>query len=77
MGTGRARRTTGCRSAADRWDRSARELARYRIDYDITTDAPDSLGPQPATGDQRRDYERAQRARDQLAREFATCSSST
>jgi conjugative relaxase-like TrwC/TraI family protein len=58
------------RSAAERWDRASRTLARYRIEYEIGADAIDTLGPRPAGGDQRRDYERAQRAREQLAREL-------
>jgi conjugative relaxase-like TrwC/TraI family protein len=54
------------RTAAERWDRASRTLARYRIEYEIGAEATDPLGPRPASGDQRRDYERA---REQLARE--------
>ncbi len=54
-------------SDARRWERAARSVARYRIEYEITGDPDEPLGPAPA-GDpgQRRDYERAIRERDQL-----------
>ncbi len=52
-----------------RWDRAARVVARYRIEYDQTRDG-DPLGPEPAGGDQRRDFDRAQRAREELAHDL-------
>jgi conjugative relaxase-like TrwC/TraI family protein len=54
---------------AERWDRAARQLARYRFDYDIT-DTREPLGPEPDGREQRHDYDRALRAREQLAREL-------
>jgi conjugative relaxase-like TrwC/TraI family protein len=54
---------------AERWDRAARQLARYRIEYDIT-DTREPLGPEPDGREQRHEYDRAVRARDQLAREL-------
>jgi hypothetical protein len=56
-------------SDARRWDNAARTIARYRIEYEIPNDG-DPLGPQPADREQRADYQRAQRAREQLAREL-------
>jgi hypothetical protein len=56
-------------SAAERWDRAARTLARYRIEYAIPAGAGDPLGAEPAGGEQRRDYDRAQQAREELGRE--------
>jgi DNA repair exonuclease SbcCD ATPase subunit len=56
-------------SDARRWDSAARTIARYRIEYEIP-DSGDPLGPQPADREQRADYERVQRAREQLAREL-------
>jgi conjugative relaxase-like TrwC/TraI family protein len=54
---------------AERWDRAAHAIARYRLDYDITS-PEDPLGPEPdRAGDQRRDY---QRARQGVARERET-----
>ena len=52
-----------------RWDRAARVLARYRIEYDQARDG-DPLGPEPAGGDQRRGFDRAQRAREELAHDL-------
>jgi hypothetical protein len=54
---------------SERWDRAARTIARYRIEYEIT-DSDDPLGPRPADREQRVDYERADRARDQFAHEL-------
>ncbi len=56
-------------SDARRWDRAARAIARYRIEYEIP-DTGDPLGHQPVDPQQRADYQRAQRAREQLAREL-------
>ena len=56
-------------SDARRWDRAARVLARYRIEYAIRGGGG-PLGPEPAGGEQRRDFERAQRARDELVRDL-------
>jgi hypothetical protein len=58
------------RSSAARWDRAARILARYRLDYDISDEGNDPLGAEPAAADQRREYQRAVRAREQLDREI-------
>ena len=54
---------------AERWDQAARTLARYRIEYEISVTG-DPLGDPPAAAEQRHDYERAQRAREQLAQEL-------
>jgi hypothetical protein len=54
-------------SDAERWDRAARTIARYRIEYAIP-DTGDELGPRPTDREQRVDYERARRAREQLTR---------
>jgi len=56
-------------SDAERWDQAARTLARYRIEYEIP-ERGDPLGAAPANAEQRHDYERAERAREQLAREL-------
>jgi conjugative relaxase-like TrwC/TraI family protein len=56
-------------SDARRWDNAARTIARYRIEYAIP-DSGGPLGPQPADREQRADYQGAQRAREQLAREL-------
>jgi hypothetical protein len=49
--------------------RPSRTIARYRIEYEI----PDSyvpLGPEPAGAEQRRAYQQADLAREELAREL-------
>jgi conjugative relaxase-like TrwC/TraI family protein len=52
---------------ADRWDRNALAIARYRVQYDVVGDRDDLLGPQPdQPGDQLHDY---QGARQTAARE--------
>ena len=56
-------------SDAERWDRAARTLARYRIEYEISATG-DPLGDRPAVAEQRHDYERAERAREQLVQEL-------
>jgi hypothetical protein len=56
-------------SDARRWDNAARTIARYRIEYEIP-DSGDPLGAQPADREQRAEYQRAQRAREQLARDL-------
>jgi hypothetical protein len=56
-------------SDAERWDQAARTLARYRLEYEISATG-DPLGDRPAAADQRVDYERAERAREQLAQEL-------
>jgi conjugative relaxase-like TrwC/TraI family protein len=43
---------------AERWDRAALALARYRTEYDIGDDVS-PLGDEPSNRDQLRDYERA------------------
>jgi hypothetical protein len=54
---------------AQRWERAARTIARYRIEYEIpNSDA--ALGPDPARAEQRRAYEQASLARERLAREL-------
>jgi hypothetical protein len=57
------------RSSAARWDRAARIVTRYRIDYEVNAES-DLLGPEPVDADQRRAYQRAARARAQLDREL-------
>jgi hypothetical protein len=54
---------------AERWDQVARTLARYRLEYDVP-DGDSPLGAPPAHVEQRHDYERAQRAQEQLAHEL-------
>ena len=56
-------------SDARRWDRAARTIARYRIEYEIP-DTRDPLGHQPVDPQRRAQYQRAERAREQLAREL-------
>jgi hypothetical protein len=53
----------------DRWDHAARTMARYRIEHNIV-DPRNPLGPEPTDPAARVDYERAQRAREQLAHEL-------
>jgi hypothetical protein len=65
-----ARRTTRTHTDAESWDRAARTLARYRIEYEIPEHA-DPRGTRPADPQQRLDYQRALRARDQLAQQLA------
>jgi hypothetical protein len=45
------------------WDHAADKLARYRITYNIN-DSHNALGPEPPEGEQRRDYQQAQRLRE-------------
>jgi len=54
---------------AERWDQAARTLARYRIEYDLPVGGH-PLGDLPAGSERRHDYERAERAREQLAQEL-------
>jgi conjugative relaxase-like TrwC/TraI family protein len=56
-------------SDAERWDEAARILARYRIGYEISQPG-DPLGAPPTDSEQRHDYERAQREREELAQEL-------
>ena len=49
------------RSPAAQWDRTARAIARYRLDYNVT-DQTDALGPEPDDERQRSEYRQAQRA---------------
>jgi conjugative relaxase-like TrwC/TraI family protein len=56
-------------SDAERWDRAARTMARYRIEYDIP-DGDTPLGREPAGGEQRGAYHQADLAREELAREL-------
>jgi hypothetical protein len=57
-------------SDAERWDRAARTIARYRIEYEIL-DNDTVLGAEPTRGDQRRAYQEAEQAREELARELS------
>jgi conjugative relaxase-like TrwC/TraI family protein len=52
---------------AERWDRAARAMARYRIEYEIH-DSDTPLGKEPAGEEQRRAYRQADLAREQQAR---------
>jgi len=54
---------------AKRWDRAAQTIARYRIEYEIA-DSDTPLGTQPHDGEQRRAYQQADRAREELARDL-------
>jgi hypothetical protein len=58
-------RTTG----AESWDRAARTLARYRIEYE-TPEHADPLATSPTDPHQRDDYQRALRTHDQLAHQL-------
>jgi conjugative relaxase-like TrwC/TraI family protein len=51
---------------AERWDRGARTMARYRLEYNVPGSEP-ALGPQPIGDEQRRAYEHAELARQDLA----------
>jgi conjugative relaxase-like TrwC/TraI family protein len=53
---------------AERWDRAARTMARYRIEYAIN-DSGAPLGAVPAGGEQRRAYQRADLGRQEVSRE--------
>jgi hypothetical protein len=57
------------RGDRERWDRAAEKLARYRVEYEIP-EAGELLGEPPEGEQQRRDYDRASRAREQLAHEL-------
>jgi conjugative relaxase-like TrwC/TraI family protein len=52
---------------AERWDRTALAIARYRIEYEIP-DSDTALGAEPVGDEQRRAYQRADIAREELAR---------
>jgi small-conductance mechanosensitive channel len=54
---------------AERWDRAVRTISRYRIEYEIT-DSNALLGAEPAGEEQRRAYQQADLARNELAREL-------
>jgi small-conductance mechanosensitive channel len=54
---------------AERWDRAARTMARYRIEYEIP-DGDTPLGREPAGGEQRGAYHQADLAREELGREL-------
>ena len=49
------------RSPAAQWDRTARAIARYRLDYNVT-DQTNALGPEPDDERQRTEHRQAQRA---------------
>ena len=51
------------------WDQAAQTLARYRIEYEIPEHGDPLVAP-PADAEQCHDYQRAQRAREQLAQEL-------
>ena len=53
-------------SEGRRWDRAAQALARYRVQYDLPTDASDVLVREPADRDQQDDYAAALRACDRV-----------
>ena len=55
------------RSEAARWDRAARAIARYRLQYEVS-DSADALGAEPTDSQQSRDYARAVCAGRQLSR---------
>jgi len=57
------------RGDGERWDRAAEKLARYRVEYEIP-EAGELLGEPPEGEQQRRDYDRASRAREELAHEL-------
>ncbi len=49
------------------WEQGIRNVARYRLDYDVT-DPHDLLGAKPRPRDQQRDWHRARQARERAAR---------
>jgi hypothetical protein len=53
-------------SEGRRWDRAAQALARYRVQYDLPTDASDVLDREPADREQRHDHAAALRACDRV-----------
>jgi len=54
---------------AERWDRAAQTIARYRIEYEIP-DRDATLGPEPRDGEQLHAYQQAELARQELGREL-------
>lgn len=59
---------------AEHWDRGVREIAHYRIEHHLADDTP-GLGPQPTSGETRRQWGRAdnvlQQTQQRLGRELA------
>jgi hypothetical protein len=55
--------------AREQWEEDVREVARYRVEYNIT-DASDALGRRPETDEQRHDWERAHEAIERAALEL-------
>jgi hypothetical protein len=53
--------------AGEAWDNALRQVARYRVEHEIT-DPSDALGPRPAQPEQQRDWERAREAIDRAER---------
>jgi len=49
------------------WEQGVRQVARYRLQYDVT-DPDDPLGTQPEPREQQRDWQRAREALDRSAR---------
>jgi conjugative relaxase-like TrwC/TraI family protein len=49
------------------WEQGVRQIARYRLQYDVT-DPKDPLGTQPGAREQQRDWQRAREALDHSAR---------
>ncbi len=51
------------------WEETVRQVARYRIRYDIS-DGSDAIGPRPDSGEQRREWEGARQALKQAERQI-------
>jgi len=52
---------------AEYWDRGVREVARYRIEHDVSDETP-GLGPEPAGGPARGSWRQADRVLEQTQR---------
>jgi len=52
---------------AEHWDRGVRDVARYRIEHDVSEDTP-GLGPEPAGGAARGHWRQADRVLEQTQR---------
>lgn len=57
-------------SDAERWDRAARVIARYRIQYEASGVVGDPLGPKPSGGDRLRAHENARKVWEQFAHDL-------
>lgn len=74
MGETFGERPDGAR-AREAWENGVRQVARYRVEYEITDTSNGALGPRPEGREQQRDWERAreaiERAERRLGRDVA------